>query len=167
MPHREQLERWLSSEESGEPEIADAAFAHLFGAVPKIEPRADFVPSTVAAISRMRARRRRMRSLAWAAMVVLALGGAVVASLAAAPATTWAVKTGVTILSHGMPWLIAYATEAVNLWWVIARLGTHLTAALATLPRAAALVGVELVGIFAFFALQRLVRFERRGEMTV
>ena len=39
--------------------------------------------------------------------------------------------------------------------------------ALATPPTASAIVGAELLGIFAFFALQRLVAAERAGDMEI
>ena len=35
---RKQLERWLAEEETGHDEAADAAFAHLFATVQKVEP---------------------------------------------------------------------------------------------------------------------------------
>lgn len=167
MPDREQLERWLLSEDEGQDDAADQAFAHLFAAVPKVEAGPAFVQRTVAEVWRRRARRRRILALGWAAAVIAAAGGVAVASVAAAPASAWAVKTGVRLLSHAGPWLIAYATEAMNLWSVVARIGGHVAAALATPPRAAAIVGVELVGILAFFALQRLVGFEPRGEAQI
>jgi hypothetical protein len=165
MPDREELERWLLSEEAGQDDAADAAFAHLFAAVPKVEPGAEFVQRTFAEVWRLRARRRRVAALAWAAAIVVTAAGSLAAYVAAAPAGAWAVKSGVLAMSHGMPWVFAYATEAVNLWWAVARIGSDIAGAIATPPRAAALMGVELVGISAFFALQRLVGFERRGEM--
>jgi hypothetical protein len=171
MPDREQLERWLLSEEAGHDDAADAAFAHLFAAVPKVEPGAEFVQRTFAAVWRVRARRRRVAmlvtALAWAAAVVVSAAGSLAVYMAAVPAGAWAVKTGVLVMSHGMPWLFAYATEAVNLSWAIARIGSQIAGAIVTPPRAAALVGVELVGLSAFFALRRLVGFEVRGEMQV
>ena len=167
MQDREQLERWLASEAAGQEDAADAAFAHLFAAVPKVEPRAEFVELTAARVWAERARRRRFAVLGWAAAVVIAAAGSLAGYAAAAPAGAWAIKTGIQLMSHAMPWLFAYATEAMNLWWVAARVGNHLALAIATPPRAAGLVAVELVGIFAFFALQRLVRLELRGEAHV
>ncbi len=167
MQDREQLERWLASEATEQDDAADAAFAHLFAAVPKVEPRAEFVERTAARVWGERMRRRRVAVFGWAAAVVIATAGSLVGYAAAAPASAWAVKTGVRVMSDAMPWLVAYATEAINLWWVAARVGNHIAVAIATPPRAAALVAVELVGIFAFFALQRLVRLELRGEAHV
>ena len=167
MPEREELERWLFSEATGQDEAADAAFAHLFAALPKVDPGARFVQRTVAEVWRGRARRRRAAALGWAAAVVIAAAGCVAGYVAAAPVAAWMVKAGVLVMLHAMPWLFAYATEAMNLWWAIVRIGSHVATALATPPRAAALVGVELVGILAFFALQRLVGFERRGEVQI
>jgi hypothetical protein len=60
---------------------------------------------------------------------------------------------------------VAYATEAMNLWWAIAGIAAAVGNALATPPTAGAIVGAELIGILAFFALQRLVAAGRPGEM--
>ena len=167
MQDRAQLERWLASEATEQDDAADAAFAHLFAALPKVEPRGDFVIRTTARVWGARTRRRRVAVFGWAAAVVVAAAGSLAGYAAAAPASAWAVKTGVQVMSHTMPWLVAYATEAMNLWWVAARVGNHIAVAIAAPPRAAALVAVELVGMVAFFALQRLVRLELRGEAQV
>lgn len=167
MPDRTELERWLFSEETGQEEAADAAFAHLFAAVPKVEAGAEFTERTLGRIWRARERRRRIAALGWAAAIVITAAGSLAGYVAAEPAGAWAVKSGVLVISRAMPWLLAYATEMMNLWLVLARIGSHVAAAIATPPRAAALVGVELVGIFAFFALQRLVRLELRGEAQI
>ena len=46
MPDRKELERWLFSEKTGPEEAAEAAFARVFAAVPKIEPGAEFAERT-------------------------------------------------------------------------------------------------------------------------
>ena len=135
--------------------------------MPRVEPRAEFVERTAARVWADRTRRRRVAVFGWAAAVFIAVAGSLAGYAAAAPAGTWAVKTGVQLVSHAMPWLVAYATEAMHLWWVAASVGNHIAVAIAAPPRAAVLVAVELVGIFAFFALQRLVRLELRGEAHV
>jgi hypothetical protein len=176
LPSREQLERWLASEaasrsddaadEAGD-EAADAAFAHLFAAMPRIEPRAAFAEQTMTAVLRWRTRRRRLIAFAWAATLGTMVSGLIAAWLLGPSIAPAAVKPLALGLSRATPWLVAYATEAMNLWWAIAGVATAIANALATPPRAGALVAAELVGILAFFALQRLVAAEHAGEMEI
>ena len=167
MPDRQQLERWLQAERSGQDDAADEAFLSVFAAMPRIQPSAAFADQTIAAVLRWRARRRRLIAAAWAAAVLVVVAGGAAALLfgpALAPSVVKPVALG---LSHATPWLVAYAAEAMNLWWAIAGLGTAIGNALATPPTASAIVGAELIGIFAFFALQRLVAAERTGDMEI
>ena len=165
MADRQQLERWLKAERLEDDEAADAAFAGVFASMPRIQPSAAFADQTMASVLRWRARRRRLFAFAWAAAVVIVAAGVVGAWLFGPALAPSVVKPVALALSHATPWLIAYATEAMNLWWVIAGLATAIANALATPPTAGAIVGAELIGIFAFFALQRLVGAERAGEM--
>jgi hypothetical protein len=171
MPNREQLERWLSSEEAEQDaaadDAADAAFAHLFAAMPQIEPGAEFVQRTVAGVWRLRARRRRAVAFAWAASVVIAAAGCVAGYVVAVPVCVWMVKTGVLVTSHAAPWLIAYATVAIGWWSTLGHVGSVIASALITPARASAVVGVELVGLVAFFALQRIAGAGRFGDAQV
>src|SRR5436190_1374365 len=96
---RKELDAWLLAEERDDEDAADAAFAHVFSAVPKVEPRSMFVEEVVSAAWAWRARRRRRLALSWTTV--------------------------------------------------------------------AALVGVELVGILAFYALWRVAGAERLGDVQV
>src|SRR5262245_39561162 len=87
---------WLSNEEQGLDDAADAAFQHVFAAVRAVEPSSDFVQRTVEAAWRARARRRRMvlvSGLAASALValtaygVLGIAGGRLLTIAAAVAT--------------------------------------------------------------------------------
>ena len=167
MPERKDLEHWLLSEERDQDEAADAAFAQVFAALPKVDPGPGFVDRTVGAAWRLRARRRRMVALAWAATVVVAAAGATVTYGAAPYLGSWAIKTAAVTTGHSVPWLISYATVALDWWWTVGRIGGHVAGAIATPERATALVGVELIGILAFFALQRLAGAERLGDAQV
>ena len=166
MPDRKQLERWLFTEEMGQDDAAEAAFAHLFTALPKFEPGADFVQRTVAEVWRMRSRRRRILALGWAAMIILVVAGAVTAYFASPRLATSVIKTLAFASGRSVPWLVAYTTVAMDWWWTLARVGGAVASALITPARAVAVVGVELVGILAFFALQRIAG-ERLGDAHV
>ena len=66
-----------------------------------------------------------------------------------------------------MPWLVAYTTVAMDWWWTLARVGGVVASALITPARVVAVVGVELVGMLAFFALQRIAGAGRLGDASV
>ena len=167
MPDPKQLQRWLEAERSDQDDAADEAFLSVFAALPRIEPSPAFAEQTMVAVLAWRARRRRLIVLAWAAAVLIVAAGGLVAMLLGPSVAPSIVKQMALGVSHATPWLIAYAAEAMNLWWAIAGIATAVGNALATPPTAGAIVGAELVGIFAFFALQRLVGVERAGEMEI
>ena len=164
---RKQLERWLEAEEGGQDDAADAAFAHLFTAVPRAEPAPAFVQQAVTAAWRWRARRRRVVALAWAAAVVVVAAGAVGAYFLAPRLATPLIKAFVFASGHAVPWLVAYTTVAMDWWWTLARAGSVIASVLMTPARVAAVVGVELFGILAFFALQRIAGAGRLGDAHV
>jgi hypothetical protein len=49
-------------------------------------------------------------------------------------------------------------------WWTLARVGGVIASALLTPTRAVAIVGFELVGLLAFYALQRVTGARRLGD---
>jgi hypothetical protein len=66
-----------------------------------------------------------------------------------------------------VPWFVAYATVAMNLWLTLVHVGSVIASALVTPARVAALIGVELFGLLAFFALQRIAGAGRFGDAQV
>ena len=167
MADRTQLERWLGAEESGQDDAADEALVRVFAAIPKVEATPAFVQQAVTAAWRWRARRRRLVALAWAATILLVLAGVAIAYFASPRLATVGVKALGFASGHAVPWLIAYATVAMNWWWTVAHVGGVIASALMTPARAAAIFGVELFGILAFFALQRIAGAGRFGDAQV
>ena len=164
---RQDFERWLDAEESGQDEAADQAFARVFAAVPKVEPTPMFVQQAVAGAWQWRARRRRLVASGWAAAMVLVTTGAVAAFVAAPQLATAVIRTFAFVSGHAVPWLVAYTTVAMDWWGTFAHVGGVIASALMTPARAAAVVGVELFGLLAFFALQRIAGAERFGDAQV
>jgi len=164
---RRLLERWLAAEEGGQDDAADAEFATLFAAVRKVEPTPDFVEQTVTAAWRWRVRRRRLVMLGSAAAILLVAGAAMVGYGVAPQLATSMIKALALVSGRAVPWLVAYATVAVDWWWTVGRVGGVVAAALITPARVVAVVGVELVGILAFYALQRIAGAERLGDAQV
>jgi hypothetical protein len=164
---RKQLDAWLMAEQGGEEDAADAALAHLFAALPRLEPRAVFVEQAVITVWRWRAQRRRLLAVAWTAAAVLVVAAAVAAYFAA-PVFGRSVIRAIAFLSgHAVPWLIAYASVALHGWLTLGHVGAVIAAALITPGRVAAVVGVELLGILAFYALHRIASAERLGDAQV
>jgi hypothetical protein len=164
---RKQLERWLAEEESGHDESADAAFARLFTAMPRVEATPAFVEQAVAAASQWRARRRRLVAFGWAAALMLVAAGALAAYLASPSLAPVFIRVVAFVSGRAVPWFVAYSTVAMNWWLTLVHVGSVIASALVTPARAAALVGVELVGLLAFFALQRIAGAGRLGDAQV
>jgi hypothetical protein len=164
---RKQLERWLAEEESGHDDAADASFARLFTAMPRLEATPAFVEQAVTAAWRWRARRRRLIAFGWALASVLVAAGVLGLYLASPRLAPVFIKALAYVSGHAVPWLVAYTTVAMNWWLTLAHVGGVVASALVTPARAAALVGVELFGILAFFALQRIAGAGRLGDAQV
>lgn len=164
---RKQLERWLAEEASGRDEAADAAFAHLFAAVPKVEPNPAFVEQAVTAAWHWRARRRRLVAYAWVATILLVAAGVAIALLGAPRMAASAIKVFAFVSGRAVPWLVAYTTVAMSWWLTLGHVGSVIASALVTPARVVAVVGVELVGLLAFYALQRIAGAERLGDAQV
>lgn len=164
---RKQLEAWLIAEERADEDAADAAFAHLFAAVPKVEPRPTFVEQVVTAARGWRARRRQRLVVAWTAPIVL-VGAIAVSGYFGSPVLARAAVKAIAFVSGTMvPWLFAYGSVALHGWLTLGHVGAVIAGALMTPGRVAALVGVELVGILAFYALQRIAGAGRLGDAQV
>lgn len=161
---RRHLAEWLAEEEAGHEDAADGAFAQLFSSMPRVEPSPAFVDNAVIAASRWRARRRRLSMGAWAAALVLVVTGAVIALADAPQIANSLVKGAALTSSRLLPWLVAYATVAMDSWWTLARVGGVIASALVTPGRAIAILGSELVGLLAFYALHRVAGARRLGD---
>jgi hypothetical protein len=162
--NRKELDAWLIAEERGDEDAAEAAFADLFAAVPRVEPRAMFVEQAVTVAWRWRAVRRRRLAMAWAAAALLILGVATAGYFASPLFARAAVKTIAFVSGRIVPWLVAYGTVALHSWLTLGHVGAVIAGALLTPGRMAAVVGVELVGLLAFYALHRVAGAERLGE---
>ena len=164
---RKQLEHWLAEEASGRDEAADAACAHLFTALPKVEPNPAFVEQAVTAALRWRTRRRRLVACAWAATILLVAVGVALVFLGAPRIATSVIKGFAFVSGRAVPWLLAYTTVAMSWWLTLGHVGGVIASALITPGRVVAVVGVELFGLLAFYALQRIAGAERLGDAQV
>ena len=164
---RKQLDAWLTAEQGGEEDAADAAFAHLFASVPKVQPRSVFVEQAVINAWRWRGRRRWVVAVAWTAAAALVIAAAAI-GVFASPFVGRSFVKGIAFLSaHTVPWLIAYASVALHGWLTLGHVGAVIAGAVITPARIAAVVGVELLGIAAFYALHRIASAERFGDAQV
>jgi hypothetical protein len=164
---RKQVDAWLLAEQGDEEDAAETALAHLFAAVPKVQPSSAFVEQTVTTAWRWRARRRRLVAGAWTAAAALIIASAAIAYSASPLLGGSAVKAIAFLTGHIVPWLIAYASVALHGWLTLGHVGAVVASALITPGRVAAVVGVELLGILAFYALHRIASAERLGDAQV
>jgi hypothetical protein len=164
---RKQVDAWLVAEQGDEEDAADTALAHLFAAVPKVQPSSAFVEQTVTTAWRWRARRRRLVAGAWTTAAALIIASAAIAYSASPLLGGSAVKAIAFLTGHIVPWLIAYASVALHGWLTLGHVGAVVASALITPGRVAAVVGVELLGILAFYALHRIASAERLGDAQV
>ena len=154
-------EHWLSNEEQGLDDAADAAFQHVFAAVPAVEPSSDFVRRTVEATWRARARRRRtvlVSSLAASVFVAVTAGATAYGVFGIAGG--WLLTTAATLATNSAVSIIAAGTTAVEWWFATARAGSAVAGIVATPQSAVVLFAIELVGIAALYMLKRLLRAE-------
>ena len=156
-------EHWLSNEEQGLDDAADAAFQHVFAAVPAVEPSSDFVQRTVEAAWRARVRRRRVvlvSGLAASVFVALTTGAAAYGVFGIAGG--WLLTTAAAVATNFATSLVAAGTTAVEWWFAFARASSAVAGIVATPQNAVVLLAIELVGIAALYMLQRLLRAEVR-----
>ena len=157
--HREDVERWLASEERGDEQAAESAFAHLFAAVPRIEPQPGFVEQVRAAAWRRRQRWLVMARAARAATVLLAASGGIAASgLALLYAGPWLVTSAAVMASGSVRGIVTGAVTGLDWWATGARVAVVIGETLAYREAAGVLLAIEVVGGLALYALHRLTR---------
>jgi hypothetical protein len=154
-------EHWLSNEEQGLDDAADAAFQQVFSALSPVEPSSSFVQRAVEAAWRARTRQRRIFLVAAvAASLFVVLTASAAAYGVFGIAGGWLLTTGAAIATNSAVSIIAAATTAVEWWFATARAGSALAGIMATPQSVVVLFTIELVGIVALYMLQRLLRAE-------
>lgn len=156
---RTETENWLASEAHGHDEVADAAFGHVFRALPTVEPSPGFVARAVEAASLAHARRRRVvRVMAAAAASLLAAAAATVLYVVLATIGGWLLTTTAAAASGAVLSLVAAALTIVEWWAATADAGSTIAAVVANPYSLGALVAIELVAAAALYTLHRLLR---------
>jgi hypothetical protein len=155
-------EQWLVSEQQGHDDAAEAAFARVFQALPRIEPRADFVDRVIMATWVAERRRRRTQRLARSAAVLLvALAGAAIGYGAVDMSGGWVAGEITAVVSHGLRGFIFIVRTGVKSWAVIARIGSDVGTVLTTPQTTGALLVMELIGMVAVLGLRGLLPDQR------
>jgi hypothetical protein len=153
------VERWLASEEQGDDAAAEAGFAQLFAALPKVEPGPEFFERTAVAAWSARLRRRTTVMLAQAAAsIVVVVGGLGIAYAAMAYGGAVLVTTGVALASRAMVGPILFMANSIQWWSTIARAAATVGDAIATPANQVALISAELWCVLAVYGLHRLLR---------
>ena len=153
---RPDVDVWLAREQQGDEDLAEAAFAQLFAALPKVEPGLAFFERTAQAAWRARARHRRVVMAARvAASLVIATGGLGVAYVAIAYGGAPLITAGVALVSRAIIGPILFVANLIEWWSTIARAAATVGDAIATPLSQVALISAELWCVFAVYALQR------------
>lgn len=155
---RPDTDRWLASELEDREDAAEAAFAQAFRALPRIEPGVGFADRVVRAAWRME--RRRHRAAQWRhgaiALPVMAAGLAI-AYQASAYVGTWMATAAAAVMARGVVGFLAMLSVGVTWWSFIARVGASMGSVVGTPRNTAALLALDLFGMLALWALQRLL----------
>ncbi len=153
---------WLSYEQRGLDAAADEAFAHVFAALPAIEPSGPFAQHAVDAAWRARAHRRRAIALAGlaASMAVTGTAGATVYGVLGLKG--WLLTTIATVATSSAVSALMTVATVLDWWSAAARAGSMVTSVVVLSQGIAALVAIELVGVAAVYALGRLLQAEVR-----
>jgi hypothetical protein len=158
---RTHLQTWLAAEQQGRDDAADAAFGHVFAALPAVEPSSAFVARTVEAAWTAGARRHRVAPLAVAAAALLIVGASgVVLSLAL---DGGAVRLLAIAAAAASASLLSLLTAGATLaGWSAAALdaGTVVAAAIGNPYSVAVLAAIELIAAAVLVMLHRLLRSE-------
>ena len=156
---RNHAEDWLSREQQGLDEAAEAAFRKAFGALRPVEPSDGFLSRAVDATWRARTRRRRSIALAGlAASVLLVASVSAIARVAYGVAGGWLLTTAAAAMTGSAATLAAIAMDGAAWWSATALAGRVMADAVATPQGVAMVMTVEILGIAAACVLQRLLR---------
>ncbi len=156
------VERWLAREARGDEQGAESAFAHLFAAVPRVEPLPGFSERVAAIAWRSRQRQRMVARVPRAAALLMAAFGGVAASwLALLYAGPWLLTSGAVMASGALVGVVKGAVAGLEWWAAGTRVAVVIGETLASREAAGALLAVEVVGAIALYALHRLTRRAR------
>lgn len=159
--------RWTAAERIGAEEEADRAFRELVRLVPRPPADPGFCARVQAAVAAEAARARVRRWWIYrllpvaSATAVVGLGYLGVTALAplVVRGAVWAIQLATDLVV----WMLLAAAGGWDAWTILGRLGRALTSALVSPRVAFVLLGVELVGAAALYALARLLRTDKES----
>jgi hypothetical protein len=156
---RTPVETWLEAEQDGREDAAEAAFDHVFAALPAVEPSPAFVARASEAAWAAAGHRRRMAGLAATAAAVLVVGAsAAVLYVAFDGRTAWLLAAAASLASGAVLSLVTAGATVASWWSIGADAGLALATAIANPYSVVALAAIELVAIAALVMLHRLLQ---------
>jgi hypothetical protein len=161
---RDDVVGWLSAERQEDEAAAERAFARVFAALPGPAPGAAFAERVAAAAFQARRRRRLwLRSGRMTASAAAAVLGVVLGYLALVRGGAWLVRAGAAVTVQSVSLVVRSAAEGLDWWSILVRVGTAVGDALSTPQVSTAVLGIEILGAAALFALSRMLRTEKRN----
>ncbi|MBW3660633.1 MAG: hypothetical protein KY397_03255 [Gemmatimonadetes bacterium] len=164
---RNEMDAWLTAEAAGDERGAEAAFAALVGALPRLTPAAGFAERVVwAALPPTQA---APGWLAWlargglaAALALVALATGFLPMATRLPVSLPSFGEVVKSVAGGLAWIGGRFETGLEVWELLGRIGEAITVALQTPEAQAGLAGSAILATIAFYTLHQLLTFERR-----
>jgi len=158
---RRDIEQWLMSERAGADDAAEGAFARIVQALPRIEPRADFVDRVGRAVWLAEQHRRRAAQRARLTVGLLVTCAGLAIGIAAIDYLgLWIAEAVASLTSRGVVGFLALLHTAVKSWSLVARIGADVGTVVAMPANTMALLTIELIGLLGVFGLRRLLHHE-------
>ena len=152
-------EHWLSHEQHGLDDAAEAAFRQAFAALPVLQPSDGFLTRAVDAAWRARVRRRRTIAVTGlAASLLVAAIGSTIAIVVFNVAGGWLLNASSAVMTSSALAVLMAAANAAEWWSATALAGRVMADVVATPQGVTAVVTVEILGATATWLLQRLLR---------
>jgi hypothetical protein len=158
-------DRWLAADDGGREVEAETEFASVLRARPRLAPSAQLEARIWRATRWVRFRSRGLILLRRAGVSAAALGAAALTLYVAAtlliPLAVRGLIRLVASLVSGFVWITLAFTEGLDTWSLLTQVGRAIGNAIATPEATAALIIIELIGVLAFHALNRVLAREK------
>ena len=167
--HEAALGRWLAAEHRSDDATAEDEAAKVVGRLPSLRPRPDFAARVVSTaldegVARGPAGRRRWGAGRWLVWGIAGLSTAVVTLTLLGPFLVRQVARLLNFSVQGFVWIVGGLEGGLDTWSLVTEVGRAIGASLSLPQVSGAIVGVELVGVAALYALHRVLADDREPE---
>jgi hypothetical protein len=155
------LQRWMTADQGGRDDEADAAFKSVFRAIPAVPAEPAFVDRMMEALARDAVRRRRRARIAaatgMAASTLIGLG-VLAALIAQGPRLIIWVVDGIVAAAL---WMSVAFENGLDVWAMLTQIASAAAAVIATPEVSSVLIAIGAVGALALYGLHRVFSSEQ------